>query len=139
MKAISTAKGCENLFLHESVHSEENSILCKKMFMEYMTVAFSKYWLGIQCFKMQGLHRLFQRVPWKVAGKTEFITVMQLMDRTSEITYNHWGWGRGNECEPEIDRAEKPLICLETVFNYQKEQQYRSSLCCIYMFFSTER
>lgn len=85
MKAISTAKVCENLFLHESSHSEENSKICKKMFLEYITVAFSEYWLGIQCFKIQGLYRLFQRVLWKVIEKTDFISVMQFMDRTSEI------------------------------------------------------
>lgn len=52
MKAISTAKACENLLLHESSHSEENSKICKKMFMEYIAVAFSEYWFGIQCFKI---------------------------------------------------------------------------------------
>lgn len=88
MKAISTAKGCENLFLHESSHSEENSKICKKMFMEYIAVAFSEYWLGIWCLKIQGLHRLFQRILWKVIEKTKCINVKQFVDTTSEIVYN---------------------------------------------------
>lgn len=55
MKAISTAKGCENLLLHEKIHSQEKSKICKKMFTEYITAVFSEYWLGIQWYKISAL------------------------------------------------------------------------------------
>jgi len=51
--------------------------------------------------------------------------------------YNSTGRG-GKEGEPEINRVEKQLMDLETVFNYQNEQQYRSFLYCIFICFFLE-
>lgn len=66
---------------------------------------------------------------------------MQFIYRTFEIVYNStWGGSReerrrGNEVEQEIDRVEKHLMDLETVFNWTQKSNAEDPYTASFMLF----